>query len=227
MISSNQTEKGETIHEEGTYDIHHSPLWVIFDVPLQFRRMAVYHKPEFKGEVMDAGNKMPIKSAVVVAMYYSEPIITGPGGGSPYIIHVKETLTDENGIFVIPSYTALIQPNSLEGKADFIIYKPGYGSYPGGKATPDRHYVDPEEYFSRELGAKGEVIWGMEGRKKRIPVTFGIVELPKLETREERLQAAPSTRPGELSPEDIPLLYKAINEERNRLGLGPIGRVRE
>jgi hypothetical protein len=118
----------------------------------------VYRKPEFKGKVIDAASREPIKGAVVAVMYYSAPILTGPGGGSPYIIHVKESLTDENGMFLIPSYTTLIQPNSLEDRAEFIIYKPGYGSFPefAVKPYPPIHL---EEFFTREIEEKGEIAW--------------------------------------------------------------------
>jgi hypothetical protein len=195
--------------------------------PCTFAGWLIYHKPDFKGRVIDAESKAPIKGAVVVAIYYSSPIITGPGGGSPYIIHVKETLTDGNGVFVIPTYTTLIQPNSMENSAEFIIYKPGYGSYPGGKATPDRHYVNPEEYFSGELGAKREMHWESGSQSKIIPVTLGLVELVKLETREERLKAIPSWVFGSASidiSESTPLLQEAINQEHKRLGVERLGR---
>ncbi|MBN2467698.1 MAG: hypothetical protein JXD19_06055, partial [Deltaproteobacteria bacterium] len=56
-----------------------------------------------------------------------------------------------------------------------------------------------------------------------IPVTYGIVELPKLETREERLRAIPG-RPSGLYEEDLPLLYKVIKEEHDRLGVKRLGR---
>lgn len=186
----------------------------------------IYSKPEFKGKVIDAATKEPVKGAVVVVMYYSSPIITGPGGGSPYIIHVRETLTDENGMFSTPSYTTLIQPNSVEHNAEFIIYKPGYGSLPEQAVKPYPP-IYLEDFFTREMGTKGEIRMDSMAGMKVFPVTYGIVELPKLETREERLGSIPSTNPGELTPEDIPLLYEAINEERKRYGLGPIGRVGE
>ena len=187
----------------------------------------IYHKPEFRGKVMDAETRDPIKGAVVVVMYYSYPIISGPGGGSAYIINVKETLTDDNGIFRIPSYTTFINPNSVEDRADFIIYKPGYlNFYPYRSIPPLIVYVDPEIFFSHELGTKGEMRWESAGHSKDFPVTFGVVELQKLETREQRIGTIPG-RPSGMSPEDTPLLYKAINEERKRFGLGQVGRVRE
>jgi hypothetical protein len=183
----------------------------------------VYRKPEFKGKVIDAASREPIKGAVVAVMYYSAPILTGPGGGSPYIIHVKESLTDENGMFLIPSYTTLIQPNSLEDRAEFIIYKPGYGKLPSSKVIPDIHFIDPEEYFSKPIGMEGEMRWESGSQSRVIPVTYGIVELPKLETKEERLRAIPG-RPSGVYEEDLPLFYRAINEEHDLLEVKRLGR---
>lgn len=182
----------------------------------------IYRKPEFKGKVIDAATKEPLVGAVIVAMYYSSPIITGPAGGSPYIIHVKETLTDQNGLFRIPSYTTIIQPNSVEHITDFIIYKPGYGSFPAMASKPYPP-IQLEEFFTRSIGETGEIrIDSIKGMKV-FPVAYGIVELPKLQTKEERLRAVPG-RPSSIDPEQIPLLHKAINEDRKRFGLGPIGR---
>ena len=88
----------------------------------------IYHKPDFKGRVIDAETKEPIEGAVVVAAYYKSTM------GVPHrysdIIHFQEVLTDKNGEFQIPSYTTIIQPLSWEDMVTFIIYKPGYGSYP-------------------------------------------------------------------------------------------------
>jgi hypothetical protein len=201
-------------------------LSVILVPAWSYAKWIIYRKPAFQGKVIDAASKSPLSGAVVVVMYYSSPIITGPGGGSPYIIHVKEALTDEDGMFRIPSYTTLIQPNSVEHKADFIIYKPGYGSFPELAVKPYPP-IYLEDFFTGEIGSKGEVRVDSMAGIKTFPLTYGIVELPALETREERLKAIPSTNPAELTSEDIPLLYKAINEERERYGLGPIGRVEE
>jgi hypothetical protein len=190
-----------------------------------FGSWLIFSKPEFRGRMIDAETKQPIEGVVVVAIYQTAPILTGPAGGSSSVIHVKEALTDKNGEFRIPRYTTLIQPNSGEADMDFIIYKPGYASYTllyHDRIYPLK-YRGPELLFSKELGTKDEIRRGSEV----ITITNGVAELPKLETKEERLRAAPSTNPGELSPEDIPLLYQAINEERKRFRLGPIGRVRE
>ena len=88
----------------------------------------IYHKPEFKGKVIDAETKEPIKGAVVVVIYNKHTLISGPGGGYTSVIKVKEALTDKNGEYYFPRYTTVIQPNSIEDSAEFIIYKPGYES---------------------------------------------------------------------------------------------------
>jgi hypothetical protein len=122
----------------------------------------VYRKPEFKGKVIDAASREPIKGAVVAVMYYSAPILTGPGGGSPYIIHVKESLTDENGMFLIPSYTTLIQPNSLEDRAEFIIYKPGYGSFQVRRSSPIYIHRSRRVFFKADWNERARCVGSRE-----------------------------------------------------------------
>jgi len=129
---------------------------------------------------------------------------------------VKETLTDKQGKFYFPSYTTLVQPFAKEGRARFIIYRAGYGSYPRRQISPP-YFVDGQHFFSQELGAEGEISW----ESRTITVTFGLVELPRLNTRKERLRAIPGT-PGDLGSRRLPLLYKAFNEERKRFGLGEV-----
>ena len=90
----------------------------------------IYHKPAFKGRVIDAETKEPIKGAVVVAVYYEG--IFGFAEGITRFLDIQETLTKSNGEFYIPSYTTLTL-NPLSIGSDFeinIIFKPGYGSYP-------------------------------------------------------------------------------------------------
>ena len=130
---------------------------------LCFAGWLIYHKPAYKGRIIDAETKEPIEGAVVVAIYYKYPIISGPGGGSKSIVGIKEALTDEKGEFHIPSYTTFIQPNSLEHDTDFIFYKPGYG----GRISPS-HVVNAEKLFTKEIGVKGEI----EVRGKTGPPPF-------------------------------------------------------
>lgn len=175
-----------------------------------------YNKPEYKGKIIDSETKEPIEGAVVVAIYYTHPIISGPAGGSSSIIHFKEVLTDNNGNFLLPSYKTFIQPNSKEDRTEIIIFKPGYGSYPRGQISPPTN-VDSEHFFTEKFGSKGQIGRGT----KAIKFIFGLVELPKFKTPGERLKNLPGF-PSEMSSKDSPIFYKLLNEERKRLGLGEV-----
>jgi hypothetical protein len=173
----------------------------------------IYHKPEFRGKVIDAETKGPIEGAVVVVTY--SKYTAGIAGRDISVIKAKETLTDKNGGFYFPAYTTIIGPLSGEDKAEFIIYKPGYGSFPNYQVTPSWRMTDQEGFFSRGIGGTGELAGAVN---TTIKVTFGIVELPPLKTREERLKAMPSP-PTDIRSKELPILYKAMNDERRRLGL--------
>jgi hypothetical protein len=189
----------------------------------------IYHKPAFKGKVIAAETKEPLEGAVVVAIYEKRAIRLAPHSVG-IIMHAQETLTTKDGTFVIPSYTTITDPFSFDFEVNFIIYKPGYGRFPAYKESPSGISFPPgikpydhEAFFSKEIGSEGELEldWGtltMEVRTGRYRVPFGIVELPRLKTREERLRAKPGSPAGFRSKE-LPLLYRALNEERRSLGL--------
>lgn len=193
----------------------------------------VYHKPAFKGKVIDAETKEPIAGAVVVVVYDKATMGLGAGALSS-IINVREVLTDKEGMFRISSYTTIIQPFSVEDEAVFIIFKPGYGSFPHLRVSPpklvltnepgDTSYLTFEEFFSREVGTLKE-FWASEPWKKeekppkKIKVAFGIVELPKLKTREERSRNIPSLPTVLDFLEKQKNLILLINEEEEILGL--------
>jgi hypothetical protein len=170
----------------------------------------IYHKPEFKGKVIDSETRAPIEAAAV-SVYY-KVLYYDIGGGGTRVIHTKETLTDENGEFFIPSYTTLMLPFNTSDDVGFIIYKPGYAGYP---------YLcgeSPESYFpAKKFGSPGECPRA-DVKQKFI---YGIMETPKLSSKHERLRAIPS-RPTCCGAEEFPFLYKLINEERRRFGLGEV-----
>ena len=193
---------------------------IFISVPA-FAGWLIYHKPAFKGKVIDAETKEPIEGAVVVVTYSKETI------GIPHkyssIIDVRETLTDKNGEFYIPRYITVIQPLSFEDMANFIVFKPGYGSLPNYQTVPSGITPgDQEIFFSKDIGSEGELeMWVKEEKGPKLKkgkVTFGIVELPKLKTREERLRASRVGVSG-YGSKDLPLLYKALNEEERYLGI--------
>jgi hypothetical protein len=127
-------------------------IWIFSPTPSSASWL-IYHKPAFSGRIIDAETKAPIEGAVVVAIYYKEPIIGGPGGVSVSVLKIREALTDVKGVFSIPSYTTLIQPFSLGLWVDFIIYKRGYKS--DLDSMFPLWFLGPEYLFSRKpLGTK-------------------------------------------------------------------------
>ncbi len=178
----------------------------------------IYHKPAFQGKVIDAETKKPIEGAVIVAVYNKTTVGLGAGNISS-IISVRETLTDKDGTFLIPSYTTIIQPFSWEDSASFIIFKPGYGNFPDKRVyPPGLSLPDQEKFFSMGVGAElyMETQVGLEFKVATLKT--GIVELPKLRTKEERWHASFVGVAG-YSEKELPLLYKARSEEDKALGI--------
>lgn len=171
----------------------------------------IYHKPEYKGRVVDAESNEPIEGAVVVVSYGKVTMGLGAGSNSS-IINVRETKTDKEGKFVIPSYTTLIQPFSWEWSAMFTIYRPGY-------ANADD--MDLEDAFSAGAPKAYEVPWinnFVYRTNFKFIVSQGVVALPKLRTKKERLIAFPSI-PADMPGRKLKLLIQMINDESHALGL--------
>lgn len=167
----------------------------------------IFHKPEYKGKIIDIDTKEPIEEAVVVAIYRKYPIISGPAGGSAKVINVQEALTDKNGAFEIPSYTTLIAPLSREDNTLFIIFKPGYANI--GELAMDSYFTGKEN-----RDQEGSLFWNKELKFRLL--ANGSIELPKLKTREERLKALPS----HLTEENkTPILNRLLDQEDHNLGL--------
>jgi hypothetical protein len=136
----------------------------------------------FKGKVIDAGTQEPIEGAVVVAHWY-EATQTLIGDESTRLREIKETLTDRNGDWLIVGeegephnphpYLGRLYPIYYTRQPEFIIFKPGYCSWPKGfniEACKER--LNP--------GGNGKIRMGEN------------VELPKVTKREDRLRALPS-----------------------------------
>jgi hypothetical protein len=176
----------------------------------------LYSKPEFRGKVIDAETKQPIEGAVVVVLYYKMHLIGAPGGPSVLIMAAKETLTNNNGEFFLPSYSTLMLI-SKEIPIRFIFYKPEYISIKG--AGLENAGISFEKYFS--TGKVGEILEIEEGTFEQGSYVkwkgpMGIVELKKAKTREEKWKA-PMVFTSSLGSNDLPLLYKAINEAEKNL----------
>lgn len=181
-----------------------------------FADWLIYHKPAFEGQILDGNTKEPIEGAVVVALYNKRTIGLGAGTLSS-VINIRETLTDKEGRFRIPSYTTLIQPFSWDAPANFIIYKPGY------VAVDDLYDRDLEGLFSEKMvGMQGQEFEWLDNKllsfRYRSP---NIVELPKPTTREERIRSLPSIPSPDVPAKKITILIDLSNSERVNLGLKP------
>lgn len=165
----------------------------------------------FKGRLIDADTKEPIEGAVVVASW--NKAIDTIAGESTTLIDVKECLTDKNGEWSItgpkgrlPGHGP-IPPLSLfisyTREPLFIVFKPGYCSWPNGFS------IDACRNRIKIIGGKDEGIG--EG---------GTLELPKLTKREDRIEAQSISEPaGEYPSEKLKEFHRLINEERRKLGL--------
>ena len=169
----------------------------------------IYHKSEFKGKVVDAETNEPIEGAVVVVSYTKTTMGLGAGANTTDIDH-RETKTDKEGNFVIPSYTTFIQPFSWESRADFIIYKPGYANIDN---------LGLEDAFSTRAKKTYEVLWISNfvfHTNLKFIISPGVVALPKLRTVEERKLALPVIS-GEMSWKKLKLLMDLHHEEERNL----------
>lgn len=161
----------------------------------------------WKGKIIDIETKEPLEGAVVLAVW--ERVYRTPAGPNSYFHEAKEVLTDKEGRFEISSYTPinLLPLISYIRGPNFTFFKPGYLSLSS---------VDFGEFFlegSKEAALERKKIGGQTFR-----FAPGVLELPRLKTREVRLKNIPGG-PTDVSSKKLPLFYKAINEERNNLGL--------
>jgi hypothetical protein len=169
----------------------------------------IYAKPKFLGRVIDSQTRQPIAEAVVSVCYKKRSLFGS--GVSPEIVHTCEVVTDGRGQFVVEPFRQTIGPFAYADVVEFIIYKPGYASYPDMFELR----INPEIFFSTEkVGVKGV------SRKddRVIPFSYGVLELPALETPRERIHAIPALPDG-IGEDDFPVLRRLIAEERRHLGL--------
>jgi hypothetical protein len=163
----------------------------------------IYHEPEFKGTILDIETKQPIEGAVVVVEYMKSTWWLSPHSTSS-IMDVRETLTDKEGKFRIPSYTTFMQPFSSQIPTLIIIFKPGYASISNWNIG---------EVFTKGIVKEDEVPW-LDNMDLKFRFAPWLIELPKLKTKEERWDASFVGVTG-YSEKELPLLYKALSEKGN------------
>lgn len=160
----------------------------------------------FHGRIYDVDTGEPIEGAVVHVTYTKYGSTSA--GAIGVNVAVRETLTDTNGEYLIPEDTMMHECYSGKLQGDIQIFKPGYGYIGKAKLScPDQ---------------EKEIVYSSHG--KAICITrqgkYLIWGLPKLKTREERMDNISSVRPSiSLPMNDQLLLINAINQERRILGL--------
>lgn len=133
----------------------------------------IFHKPEFRGKIVDIETHEPIEGAVVVTIYRKEEMSIADSVDID--IDAREALTDRNGEFVIPSYTTFINPLSWSIPVQFIIFKPGY--YCSGP-------IGLEEEFRGSREHKIEVAAGSSKGLKFRALGTGVLMLMKVDGKD-------------------------------------------
>ncbi|HSE03843.1 MAG TPA: hypothetical protein VLK35_06775 [Methylomirabilota bacterium] len=150
----------------------------------------------YRGQVVDAQTKVPLAGAVVVALWRRDRVHPIHSVSEHYA--VREIVTDEQGRFFLDAKDVEENAPRRTYHPEFLIFQPGYGSYP-------RHQVSPRGFTGGIFEKRGTV-----------------VELPRLEGHEERRIHLRAVSPSSFSEQpfkDIPELMRRVNDERATLGL--------
>ncbi len=170
-----------------------------------------FYKPEYRGQVIDAETGEPIEGVAVVAVYWKYEIIGGPAGPNSRAINWRETVTNENGLFRIPSYTTLVAPNAKAGETRFIFYKPGYRSSPVWPGPDFLWILGPDAFFTEEIGKPEEIELGI--KNDLYIFTYGVITLKPADTYDERLRSSAISTPFGIKDGDLPILHKYMKKE--------------
>lgn len=170
----------------------------------------IYYEPALKGTILDIDTKQPIEGVVVAVEYSKETIGLGAGGISS-ILNWRETLTDKDGHFRIPSYITIIQPFSWKNPNGVVIYKPGYISLYLGTW----HFNGEETREVLDPWSKGVEYWS-SGLVYRL-AERGVVELPRTRTPEQREKEQNDLINFDSKRADkLPIIYRMMNSVRLR-----------
>ena len=152
----------------------------------------------YRGQILDSETKAPLAGAVVVALWVRERVYPFQLNTEHYA--VRETVTDLEGRFVMEVRDIEQGAPRRTRKPEFLVFLPGYGTFP-------HRYTSPKGFLAELFEGNGTTI-----------------EIPRLQTREERrdnLSSASPHRFSDLPHKDLPRLMKAVDEERIAVGLKP------
>jgi len=152
----------------------------------------------YRGLILDSETKAPLAGAVVVALWRRERVYPFQINTERYA--ARETVTNSEGRFVMEVKDIEEGAPRRTRKPEFLVFLPGYGAFP-------HRYTSPKGFLAELFEGPGTTI-----------------EVPRLESREERVNNLSSASPhrfSEAPDKDLPRLMKAIDQERITLGLDP------
>ncbi len=152
----------------------------------------------YRGLIIDSDTKAPLAGAVVVARWVRERVYPFQVNTEHYA--VRETVTDDEGRFVMEVKDIEESAPRRTRKPEFLVFLPGYGSFPDG-------YTAPKGFLAELFEGEGTTM-----------------ELPRLSDRQQRLKVLVGASPHNFSKTphwDLPLLMRAVNSERISLGFRP------
>jgi hypothetical protein len=152
----------------------------------------------YRAQVVDAQTKAPLADAVVVALWRRDRVYPFHLVSENYA--VRETVTDAEGRFLLDATDVEERAPRRTYHPEFIIFLPGYGSYPWFQVAP--------------TGFTGG-IFERSGT---------VVELPHLEGHEARRRHLRRFDPygySETPFKDLPELMRRLNAESISIGLDP------
>jgi hypothetical protein len=167
-------------------------------MPEGWDRYLGHPRGPYRGQIIDAQTKAPLAGAVVVALWRRDRVYPLQVNSEHYA--VRETVTDSDGRFVMEVRDIEEGAPRRTRKPEFLVFLPGYGAFP-------HRYASPKGFIA-------ELFYGAGAS----------VELPRLESREERLKNLSSFSPHRFSEtpyKDLPRLMRAVDEERIEVGLSP------
>ena len=166
--------------------------------PERWERYLQGPRGPYRGKVIDAETRAPLVGAVVVARWSRDRL--GPFHSVMEHYAVREVLTGTDGVFVIDAKAIEEGAPRRTWYPEFLIFMPGYGSYP-------RFQKAPTGFTSGVFEGAGVV-----------------VALPRLKDTEERRRHLLRINPMNFANEpfiELPALIKSIDEERVAIGLTP------
>ena len=146
----------------------------------------------YRGRVVDARTKEPIRGAVVVAVWYHDVFALVQTNEQFY--DAIEVLTDDQGYFVVDASEIEQHAPSRTKFPVFTIFKPGY-SYFGGWLAP---------------------LEDLPQRQNKSLLRVVALDPVDAKSKRERLRDLP-LRDTRVPSEKTPKFLKAVQEERNRL----------